>query len=391
MQNSIKQLPGYLPTLDGWRAVAIIAVIFHHDAVHAVGSFNTRWLYEYGSLGVDIFFAISGILICSRLLREEEANGFIHLREFYLRRCLRILPPALVYLFTIALLAKLSIISVSESDWWGAVLFCRNYPNLLGATNGLAGWYTSHFWSLSLEEQFYLLLPALLVFTPRKYRAWVLGSLALSVAAHRSLALSARPWQQIQFHAGARIDALFVPALFAVFASNARVRAWLERRLRYWPWMAVAAFLVVPFGKGQGWRETLLVWSLPCIVLGSVLNPGNPLGALLEWRPLRFIGRISYSLYLWQQLFFREHFAHDDHFMVWWQIWPLRLLLTCACALTSYLFLERPLSRKCGKWATRVKPAIQHITRALNPSTSLTDVRPGKSARLFPRRVATPE
>ena len=357
MQRSISDKPGYLPTLDGWRALAILAVIFHHDALHSVGAMNTRWLYEYGNAGVDIFFAISGILICTRLLAEEERNGRIDLRQFYLRRCLRILPPAFVYLAIVAIMGRLSIISLGVSDWWSALLFCRNYPNLLGSTNGLAGWYTGHFWSLSLEEQFYMLLPAILVLTPRKYRAAVLGSLAVAIAVHRFLALGTRPWLQIQFHAGARIDALFVPALFAVWAADTRIKPFLQRSLRGWPWIAAATILMIPLGKGTAWHASLLIWSMPCVVLGSVLNPGNPVGAFLEWRPLRFIGRISYSLYLWQQLFFREHFAPSDMPIAWWQSWPLRLLLTCACALASYVWLERPLARVGRHWTLKRPPA----------------------------------
>ena len=343
----------YLPTLDGWRPIAIIAVIFHHDAVHAAGAFTTLCLFRYGGVGVDIFFAISGILIASRLLREEQSHGRIDLVNFYLRRSLRILPPALLYLLTIAVLARSSIITVHESDWWGAMLFCRNYPNLLGTTNGLAGWYTWHFWSLSLEEQFYLLLPVILVVTAPRRRAWVLGALAGLVALHRALALGSHSWQQIQFHAGARIDALFVPALFAVFASNPRLRSRLRQWLRFWPWLAATVCLVLPLGQGTGCRELWLAWSLPCVVLGSVLNPDNAVGAFLEWRPLRFIGRISYSLYLWQQLFFKEHFAHDHNPIPTWQNWPARLVLTCACALISYLLVEQPLARGREKWMRR--------------------------------------
>jgi peptidoglycan/LPS O-acetylase OafA/YrhL len=335
--------PGYLPTLDGWRAVAILAVIFHHDGLHILGPLSTRWLYQYGSAGVDVFFAISGILICSRLLAEEEAWGRIDLRQFYQRRCRRILPPAFLYLATIAVLHGLALIPLSAGGWWSALLFCRNYPNLLKSTNDAAGWYTSHFWSLSLEEQFYLLLPAILVLTARKYRATILFTLAAAIAAHRWLALGARSWLQIQFHAGIRLDALLVPALFAVLASSPGMRPVMQKALRFWPWIAVGVLCIIPFGKGTALHASALVWLMPCVVLGSVLNPQNALGKFLEWRPLRAIGRMSYSLYLWQQLFFRQHFVPSAN-MASWQSWPLRLVLTFCCALISYRLLEVPLA-----------------------------------------------
>jgi peptidoglycan/LPS O-acetylase OafA/YrhL len=353
MHLSAAAKPGYLPTLDGWRAIAIVAVIFHHDAVHAAGVLSTRWAYQWGGMGVDVFFAISGILIGTKLLEEEQTRGRIDLRRFYLRRCLRILPPAFLYLCTVAILGHWSLISVSGGDWWGALLFCRNYPSLLGGFNSIAGWYTSHFWSLSLEEQFYFIFPAILIMTSRKYRATSLALLATAIAAHRFMALNAHSWEKLQFHADTRIDALLVPALFSVRASDPRIRGYLQRSLAGWPWIAAAAALIIPFGTGTAWRATLFCWLMPCIVLGSVLNPGNSVGVFLEWAPLRYLGRISYSLYLWQQLFFREHFAHDAYPAARWQSWPLRLILTFACAIASYLLVERPLAR-LGR--TRTKP-----------------------------------
>src|SRR5664279_3649293 len=106
---------GYLPTLDGWRAIAILAVMFDH----AVGY---SWLKRYPQLvnfshtgpnGVSLFFAISGFLICSRLLEEDRAFGKINLSGFYIRRGCRILPPALLYLLIIAILSAFGLILVS--------------------------------------------------------------------------------------------------------------------------------------------------------------------------------------------------------------------------------------------------------------------------------------
>src|SRR5271166_3415100 len=94
----------YIPTLDGWRAIAILLVMLHHDIVHRLGPFNTTWGYEHGLVGVDVFFAISGILICTLLLEEEKQTGGIDLRSFYIRRAFRILPPAFLYLFGLGLL-----------------------------------------------------------------------------------------------------------------------------------------------------------------------------------------------------------------------------------------------------------------------------------------------
>jgi peptidoglycan/LPS O-acetylase OafA/YrhL len=341
----------YLPTLDGWRAIAVLAVIFYHDALHAIGPFSTGWLYKYGDTGVDVFFAISGILICSRLLDEEVIFGRIHLKSFYIRRAFRILPPALLYLCVIAILSNLLPVAVTYRELIGSLFFCRNYSSLVVAPGGAGGWYTGHFWSLAVEEQFYFFLPALLVVTPKKYRVGVLGLLALLITVHRAFAVHSRPWQFIRFHTDMRLDALLVPAIFAVLASSASGRKFFKRGLRFWPVLFAATLCILPFGEGTAWRATFIIWAMPCIVLGSVLNSENIFGKFLELSALRYVGRISYSLYLWQQLFFTGHFTPDGRPLGIAQSWPLCLLLAFACAIASHHLLERPLARLGHKLA----------------------------------------
>jgi len=346
----------YIPTLDGWRAIAILFVIFYHDALHAVGIFSTRWFIEYGNIGVDVFFAISGILICTRLLDDERVCGRIHLQSFYVRRAFRILPPALCYISILALLARLLPIPVSSRELFGAIFFCRNYPRLIGLPNDASGWYTSHFWSLAIEEQFYFVLPALLLFTPRRFRAPILAFLAMLIAIGRVIALHYRPWIHIEFHTEVRIDALFVPALFAVLTFDPHVREIFKKWLRFWPIIVVGVACILPFGNGTWWRATLIVWGMPCIVLGSTLHPQSIFGRILELSVLRYIGRISYSLYLWQQLFFSQRFGPPWQPLGLAQGWPLRLVLTFACAIASYHLLESPLSRLGHKLAPSATP-----------------------------------
>ncbi len=352
MVKRAPQKSGYMPTLDGWRAIAILSVIFCHDSLHphALGGLiSTRWLYEYGDLGVDIFFAISGLLICSRLLGEERIHGKINLKDFYIRRAFRILPPVFLYLGVITVLSVFSVLPITKAELGPelaeCLLFCRNLPITIAHASG--GWYTGHFWSLSLEEQFYLVLPAFLVLVVRRYRARALGVLAVTVAVHRALVLGACPggWW-LKYHPDVRIDALLVPAMIAVLASSPQHRALFEKCLRFWPFGVVVFLCLVPFGHGFSWGMTVFIWLLPAIVLGSVLNPANIFGRLLEWNVLRYIGRISYSLYLWQELFFTDHgFSEGNRPLGWLQTWPLRLVLTFGLASISYHLLECPLIR----------------------------------------------
>ena len=114
---------GYLPTLDGWRAIAIAGVLLDH----ATSGFHRQasWypLLRTGPNGVSLFFAISGFLICSRLLEEEQLFGSISLKGFYIRRACRIFPAALTYLLVVAALAIGSLILVTPLEWWSCVLF----------------------------------------------------------------------------------------------------------------------------------------------------------------------------------------------------------------------------------------------------------------------------
>ena len=134
----------YRPTLDGWRAIAILLVMFEHCGgalFEPGGRFpNPTWfgISQHGVFGVDLFFGISGLLICGRLLDENDRTGGISLRSFYTRRVFRIIPPAFAYLATIALLAIVGVIVVSPREWLASLFFSRNY--ILMPPD--AGWYT---------------------------------------------------------------------------------------------------------------------------------------------------------------------------------------------------------------------------------------------------------
>src|ERR1700737_1886195 len=151
--------PGYLPTLDGWRAIAIFSVMLSHDRLHHFGPLSTQGFQDPGALGVDIFFAISGILICSRLLTEEHSQGFISRRNFYVRRAFRILPPAAVFLAMLLLLKVTVHFPVALPEVLASLFFVRNYASTFLHFQTIYPFYTSHFWSLAIEENFYLLLP----------------------------------------------------------------------------------------------------------------------------------------------------------------------------------------------------------------------------------------
>ena len=342
LEKDARKSGSYMPTLDGWRAIAIFSVMVYHESLHHIWGIGTGWFYANGETGVDVFFAISGILICSRLLAEEQRFGSISLPQFYVRRAFRILPPAMLYLCVLALLSALSIIPHVGRDWFGALFFFRNYTRLLGTHLVFGGWFTDHFWSLSVEEHFYLLLPAILVLTRRKHRLKVLSALIVLVAISLAVQLRYRPWTYILFHSDVRLDSLFIPALVAVLIQRDALRIWFRRAGQFWPLTLVAVFALITWTPENFGHVFGLALLMPVLVLGTVLNPGTILSRFLEMSPLRFIGRISYSLYLWQQLFFTSHFHADASTLGGLQHWPLNYLATFICALASYHLLEKP-------------------------------------------------
>lgn len=382
-----KERTSYLPTLDGWRAIAILAVMFTHDDLHTLGPFSTRWLYEFGAKGVDVFFAISGILICTRLLEEEDLLGRISLRNFYIRRAFRILPAAVAYLVVVGILGAFGLIFVYNREWLAALLFCRNYTLLLGHVDPNRAYFTGHYWSLSVEEHFYFMLPALLILTPKRWRVTVLLSLALMVIINCAIQLHARPWDLVSHHTDTRLACLLAPAALAVIARTTSGRRHLVRLLRYPGLLVLLTLAVIPTiaetGPGSFWQITSLVFLMPLMIMGTMLHPQTLLGKVLEWAPVRYIGRISYSLYLWQTLFFTGHY-YALRPLGKLEMWPLNIVAAFACAIASYYLLERPMLRvghRLAPPASRGRPVPEPLFNSRSLATRGNPACEGQSNR----------
>ncbi|HEY8794707.1 MAG TPA: acyltransferase [Gemmatimonadaceae bacterium] len=353
-------LKGYIPTLDGWRAVAIIAVMASH-AGHSYSaplgrdSFFDR--ISSGTHGVNLFFAISGLLITSRLLEEWDTAGRVSLKRFYIRRAFRILPPALLYLACVALLGAIGLLPVVREEFVAATLFYRNYlPAILGPRG--AGFFTSHYWSLGVEEHFYLFWPALLLFAGRKRALPVAIIVAVLVAVWRHF----EAWREIMLYnaiqptyfarSDTRIDSIMWGVVAALALSRPEVRAWIERYLSTIVMLAFAALygaIVFRYGTRPTFWEAMIV---PVIVVGTVLRPYSIVGKALENPVMRWIGRLSYSLYLWE--FFFVYYPGVPTTLGVWQTFPVNLIATVACAAASYYLVERPLVRL----GHRIAPAM---------------------------------
>jgi peptidoglycan/LPS O-acetylase OafA/YrhL len=357
---------GYLPSLDGWRTVAILSVICFHDSVHRVGFFSTSFLHTYGDFGVDLFFAISGILICSRLLEEERTTGRISLRGFYIRRFFRISPAAWTFLITYLLLAVVRLLPMDYGGVITGFLMVRNFwVHVAGDVPRT--WYTIHFWSLSVEEQFYLLLPSLLLLGKNR-RSVLLASLSFAFVLWVGIVMHFPSLQvpAVWIRTDMRLHALLIPAWFAVMLGKQRMKKFATQWLR--PWVVLSLFVLAIIFLGSGGNKLLTLRALlaipvgfPLIVISTMLHPGSLLTKLLETWPMRFVGRISYSLYLWQQLFF-----FNDHTPAHWpfavlQTFPFNYSAAFACALGSYYLIEKPLIRIGYRLAPPVSPGHQDL------------------------------
>lgn len=344
-------LKGYIPTLDGWRAVAILAVIASHAGHSYSAASGRESIFDRiasGTHGVNLFFAISGLLITSRLLEEWDTSGRVSLKRFYTRRAFRILPPALLYLGVVALLGALGLLPVVWSEFVAATLFFRNYLGVILGPNG-AGFFTSHYWSLGVEEHFYLFWPALLLLAGRKRALPVAIAIAVLVAVWRHF----EAWREIMLYnaiqptyfarSDTRIDSIMWGVVAALALSRPEVRAFVERYLSTIVYLAIVALygaVVYRYGTRPTFWEASIV---PVLIVGTVLRPRSVLGRVLENPVMRWIGRLSYSLYLWE--FFFVYYPGVPSTLGVWQTFPLNLIATVVCASASYYLVERPLIR----------------------------------------------
>ncbi len=292
----------YFGSLDGLRALSVLAVVWHHTA-----GTGRPGLAGRGFLGVEFFFAISGFLITTLLLRERERYGRISLRDFYLRRTLRIFP---LYYATLAVYAALTLGTGRRATPEGQA-FLHDLPAFLTYTSN---WFvetgpavTFYFaWSLATEEQFYLLWPPLLVLLLAVAR----GRLAVPVAALLTLlavdaVVTAATSEDSRGLPVVVLVSLATPilagaALAAVLHTRAGFRALAPVLGRRWTPALLLALVVVLAPVGD---DLVGVGLLMAVVVASCcVREDHVLAPVLAWRPLRWVGVVSYGVYLLHQL-----------------------------------------------------------------------------------------
>jgi len=309
-----------IPSLDGLRAISITLVVVGHWVSVRYAS---QVALSYAILGVRIFFIISGYLITTLLLKEYTKASTISLREFYVRRAYRILPAAAAFMLPVF------VIYWHELRWYhamAAVLYLANF-------DPLRPWFLGHLWSLSVEEQFYFLWPSVLKKWYRR-RVGILLAVVAVAPMYRVLcyALKVPGGGDETFPAVA--DNLAIGCLLAIFASSIpRIRPWAGLCMLL-PIVLVPLFLAVT--RSRTFLLLFLLWPLLHVsIAGVLLHVVQTPYRWLNFAPLVWLGKISYSLYLWQQLFAYGHHSRPLYF----------LLFALALACLSYYLVERPMLR----------------------------------------------
>ena len=283
--------PRRIPELDGLRGTAVLCVIFGHYASYIVPKVE---FLEFASLGVDVFFVLSGFLIGGIILDQHKQDGFV--ASFYGRRAARILP---VYFAVIALAFAAQALTAG-APWMDRLLppwiYLAFLSNFALAQLGRTGLLLNPTWSLAVEEQFYLMMPVIVMLTPRRSLPWLLGALCLVAIGLR--AVFAADLAATEVLLPCRMDALLigVGAAYAQRHLDLSGRATTLLAMALGPVLAYLLLIALLHDGAAPFTHTAYALATACVLLAAVngLSSGGGLGA--PW--LRFFGEISYGLYL---------------------------------------------------------------------------------------------
>lgn len=372
-----------IPSLDGLRAISIALVIYGHllpEFGKQVDSHLAVILLANGNLGVMIFFVISGYLITKLLMREFAKTGNISLKRFYYRRFFRIVPPLYFYIGFVVVTASITSLYPHLSEVLTALTFTRNFDF------NARQFMFEHFWSLCIEEQFYLVWPLLVIFSLRRQGPKAAAKIALAlIIAAPILRLATFPLihdQLLRHHVDGllpfKMDVLMCGCWAALMEGTdvfERLYAKAVKLVWFYPiWcLVISRYLTLRFGNfynfsvGQSLDGLAIMFTL----VWCTRNAESVAGRILNWPPIVHLGLISYSVYIWQ-----TYFLHPENTTILGRF-PLNLLCIFAAAEFSYYTVER-LSRMardrwepliCGRREEKTVPLnVQHPVMAIDES-----------------------
>jgi peptidoglycan/LPS O-acetylase OafA/YrhL len=340
----------YQPALDGVRGVAVVLVVVFHLDVGAFGG---------GYLGVSVFFTLSGFLITSLLVGEWNSPGDgtqrgINLGRFYVRRIKRLMPAGIATLLAVAVLAAVGLVArtprlqgdLTAAAWnvfnWRELWSGDSYAELFQDESAVA-----HFWSLAIEEQFYLVWPVTMLFLFKRCglgRHGLLRVLGVLFLLSAATALVASP-EVAYFATWTRASEIFAGALLGAWMSTSSCPTWPN----WWRWLPAAslaiivvASIVTPAATGWAYEGGLPVFAMVSVALIAGLQIPSHTRRAMSWVPLVALGKVSYGIYL----------VHWPVFVVLdeqrlgiggWSLAVVRLAVTGIIAVTMFFVLERPI------------------------------------------------
>jgi peptidoglycan/LPS O-acetylase OafA/YrhL len=288
-------------------------------------------LFAHSVLGVRIFFVISGYLITTLLLEEIRQFGNVSLPLFYARRALRILPAFLLFVAALVVLDQLAVIRLPPGNLLLVLTYTVNF-----STFGF--WYSGHLWSLSVEEQFYFLWPLAVRFLPP--RSWTAIAL-MAFLSNIGFGVFHRLFGVRLFGLDPALRSLAFPFVCGPIAIGCLLALWERPIRRTFPRLfvhpagnsVIPLILIADTFSNEPISSAGLDLLLVFFVARCVFHPQDIVGRFLNLGAMTFIGKLSYSLYLWQQLFFHYNFR---------SMFPLNVMATAGLASASYFLLEKP-------------------------------------------------
>ncbi|MBD3750380.1 MAG: acyltransferase [Sphingobacteriales bacterium] len=333
-----------LPSLDGLRGIAILIVIFAH--------FNNHWHFKFlgllvnaGIFGVYIFFVLSGFLITTLLLRERDENHNINLSNFYKRRALRIVPLSWFYVIVTILISVIVQKPSLIENFWIPSLYLVNISGI-----GAVSYNFLHYWSLSAEEQYYLIIPPFMKYKPNQIKIILFIILILTFSVRFLSRYSSSFYISVLIDISRNMDGLLIGSILALFYHTGKIKI-NQLLLKYRDVINILGLLMLMILNHETNYLILKIFAnhtFYSLIIGFIivlnLQPSEDYSfRFLNSKILSQIGVISYSIYIWQQLFSSDIIPFPT---------IINFLLTFIVAWLSYHYFEKPFLKLKKRYAT---------------------------------------